>query len=156
MGFGLLSVVQSAFLPGYLILQALNIRPPSIISTFLLSLGLSQLANYLMVLALVQLGWFNSNVASGIVLLELTAVLLLLLRSRSRGSLGSGAGAIAATNRTSIFFFAVAALSCSVPVHYFFAGLGDGFVLGDAYFSWHAWALDWFEGRFPFQTWRYP
>ena len=42
-------------------------------------MGLSQLANYLMVLALVQLGWFNSNVASGIVLLELTAVLLLLL-----------------------------------------------------------------------------
>ena len=156
MGFGLLSVIQAAFLPGYLILQTLNIRPPSIISTFLLSLGLSQLANYLMVLALVQLGWFGSSAAYAIALLELTTILMLLLRRRSRGSHGSGARAIFARDRTATFIFAVGVLSCAVPAYYFFEDLGNGFSVGDAYFSWHAWALDWYEGRFPYRTWRYP
>lgn len=51
-------------------------------------------------------------------------------------------------------FLAVA--SVSVPLFFLWEGIGSGFYLGDAFGSWHRWALDWFEGRLPVETWRYP
>ena len=72
---GLLSVVQVAFLPGYLVLCALRlaVRPAQ---TLVLSFALSLVLNHFLVLALVLLGCYRAGVMYAIFALEAAAFCL--------------------------------------------------------------------------------
>jgi hypothetical protein len=158
MGFGLLSVLQATVLPGFIVLCLLRINLRSLLQKALLSLGLSQLTNYLLVLLLVKAKIFSPFVMRTIVVVEVVAALWFVFRPRSNKQLPADAF-MNEHGRESSSYAALQTLAIAslvVPLYYFWDGLGTGFYLGDAYGSWHRWALDWFEGRFPIETWRYP
>lgn len=156
MGFGVLSVLQAVFLPGFVILCLSGTRPESKLQTFLLSLGLSHLANYILVAALGVLGLFSPRAIRLVLAIECLAIGWIVFScwrrppGVSRPSIGDTPKPLFAE----LQFLAVA--SVSVPLFFLWEGIGSGFYLGDAFGSWHRWALDWFEGRLPVETWRYP
>src|SRR4051794_38055863 len=67
---GVLGLVQTVFLPGYLILRLLRLGS-GLIEGIVLSFGLSLIVNYLLVAALASLGFYRSTVIYALFIGEL-------------------------------------------------------------------------------------
>jgi len=177
---GLLSVVQVAFLPGYLVLCALRlaVRP---VQTLVLSFALSLVLNHFLVLALVLLGCYRAGVLYAIFALE-AAVFAWTARKWPQLTVADVAAEgdspifvaplrVAGENRESpherlrkpgrvpLAQALIAGAACLLMIGFAAHGLlhaGDIFREWDAVVSWNRWALDWAANSLPHTTAEYP
>ena len=155
---GLLSVVQIAFLPGYLALRALKLteRPAE---TLVLSFALSLTLSHLLVVALVLAGCYRPGVLYGVFAVEavlfawtarrwpmLTLAELFTPRSDSTPAPSAIERCVAAAAVVLMIAFAAHALWHA----------GDIFQQWDAVVSWNRWAQDWAGNHLPRTTAEYP
>ena len=170
---GLLSVVQVAFLPGYLVLCALRlaVRPGQ---TLVLSFALSLVLNHFLVLALVLLGCYKAGVMYAIFALE-AALFAWTARKWPQLTVGEVIGAAegdspifvdtkigtvpenrgGASPAQAVIAGAAVLLMIGFAVHGLFHA-GDIFREWDAVVSWNRWALDWAANGLPHTTAEYP
>ena len=167
---GVLGLVQTVFLPGYLILRFLRVGG-GMIAGCVLSFGLSLIANYLLVAGLVVLGIYRPAVMYSIFAGELM-VWLWLDRARLRAPLGDVISRVA--SKAKAFFreidhqspirsrwirLTMIAAAMGIACGFAAAGLaefGRIFQQWDAVVSWNRWALEWAGNRLPQLTSYYP
>jgi hypothetical protein len=174
--FGLLAIVQMAFLPGFLLVYGLRLcRGPVRVITC--SFCLSGLLNFFLVFFCLLLGIYTAVTLYVVLVIELS-LLIHLLRGRGvfrplvEGSsecdeTDSSAVAEPGMNATAwnpsrlishpqllcgIVALAVIAFSCSEV----FLRLGDTFRLDDTLNSWNRWAMEMAENGWPVRTLTYP
>jgi hypothetical protein len=150
---GLLSIVQVAFLPGYLALRAARLTETPR-RTLVLSFALSLVINHFLVLGLVLAGCYRPGVIYAVFAAELAlfvwtarrwpglklAEVLPAPRWQGPRSLLSGAACLL-----------MAGLAAQAIYH-----AGDIFHEWDAVVSWNRWAIDWAANRLPRNTAEYP
>jgi hypothetical protein len=166
---GVLSIVQFAFLPGFILLTLLRITD-GYLRTFCLSVALSLTLNHYLVVFLTLLGTYTSRTLHCLFAVEIVLLLLLIWRrsgnpatSKTESDLDRLQLLIRGLHEhpestrvlgTLIVFGAFACL-----LFFLFIGwnaIGTIFSEWDAVVSWNRWALDWSANRFPVQTWDYP
>ncbi len=167
---GLLGLVQTAFLPGHLLLRGLRIGC-GILASVVLSFALSLLVNYLLVAGLVVCGQYRPRVMYAILAVEIALWLRLDYR-RLAVPLGD---AVADVRRRALAFFLD--LDCASPIQspllrramiaaavlviagFALAGIvetGQIFQQWDAVVSWNRWAVQWAANELPQSTSYYP
>lgn len=177
---GLVGFLQATVLPGVLILRLARFRG-GLVQTLAYVLGLSLLANYLLVWLLVELGLYSRVSVLVIAAIE-AAGLAWLCRSWLAAPLGvhlHGWNAAvksffltlfppvsdSSTDRETVqtaraVMLAIAgtlALSSILwMLHVFRLNLGTIFQAWDAVLSWNTWAAQWAQGYLPFDTGSYP
>ncbi len=167
---GVLGLVQTVFLPGYLILRFLRVTR-GLIAGCVLSFGLSLVANYLIVTGSVVLGVFRPEAMYSIFSVELLFWLWLDWR-RLRMPLVDAISRVGSQTRT--FFreidhssqirarwlrLTMIAAAMGVACGFAAAGLaefGRIFQQWDAVVSWNRWAIEWAANRPPQLTSYYP
>ncbi len=167
---GVLGLIQTVFLPGYLIVRFLRIDG-GLIAGCVLSFGLSLVANYLLVAGLAVLGIYRPTVMYAVFAVELT-VLLWLDRARLQISLGDVISHVGSQART--FFreidhpspirsrwlrLTIIAAAMGVACGFAAAGVADFgrvFQQWDAVISWNRWAIEWAANGSPRITSYYP
>ena len=158
---GLLSILQIAFLPGYLLVRALRLRG-GVPATLVLAFALSLIANHVLVAGLVVLGIYRPCVVYAVFIAEAAIALWLERRwlqtaginvcwLRFRDSLGTLQlsplrRVLRAAAIVVIAGFALASV----------AQFGQIFQQWDAVVSWNRWAIDWAANRLPTITSLYP
>lgn len=163
---GLLSILQAAFLPGWIILRLLGLAGGGALRTLTLSFPLSLLFNYVLVAGLTTIGVNRPAVLWGVFAAECVIALVLLVRAEPstqpsdfdrlrdlvqglldgpRPRMAAGLLAIgAATAALGLWARLAITASSSVFSHW------------DAIVSWNRWAVDWYNSRLPTITWNYP
>jgi hypothetical protein len=167
---GVASIVQIAFLPGWLLLQAIDARSRGI-RTLLLSFVLSHGLNYLFVSACVAAGCYQSEVVCSVFAAEVVALLYLTRQQRCssvvaalatlnekikdgfvlRGSPQSGSSAFLRQGLLAAALLTVIGYAAGETLR-----LGTVFIEWDALASWNRWACDWGANHFPKMTHGYP
>lgn len=168
---GLLSIVQVAFLPGWIALRVLGMAGGGALRTVALAFPLSLLFNHLVVFGLTAAGANVPPVLWGLFISECLLALFLL----SRG----GAGATALADEGSdldrlrglvqglldgprprmvvgLLGLAAAATAFAVCLGLAVEASSSVFSHWDAVVSWNRWAVDWYNSRLPELTWNYP
>ncbi len=168
--FGLLSLLQIIFLPGYLLLKALR-AGTGILATCVLAFALSLLANHVLVAGLVVFHFYRPAVVYAIFALELA-----LLATTERGLLTMPLAEAAAIFRRRARDFLASVHNSDPPLSpllrrallaaalmviggFALAGIaeiGQIFQQWDAVVSWNRWAVDWAANRLPYATSIYP
>ena len=167
---GVLGLIQTVFLPGYLILRFLRFGS-GLIAGSVLSFGLSLVANYLLVAGLVVFGIYRPAVMYAVFAGELIN-LLWLERARLHAPIGSVISRVRGQART--FFreidrpcpirsrwlrLTMIAAAMGIACSFAAAGLaefGRIFQQWDAVVSWNRWAVEWAGNRPPQLTSYYP
>jgi len=176
---GVLSVLQISVLPGMLIWRFYRADKAGM-ATIGIVLGLSLVANYLLVFLLASLGLYRSAVVYMVFAAEaaaLTVVFRRELRSpvggvlrilgertwgsylRARSGMTEAAAAGPLQLGLWLLRLALAVAGASVLFCYAFLfvdDLGKIFDRWDVVVSWNRWAVDWSANRLPSYTWHYP
>lgn len=168
--FGLIALLQTAFLPGFLLLKLLRLSD-GLLKTLILSFALSLVLNYLIVFFLVVVGAYGPPAMYGLLGLELLGLGYLLWFHRGKPemaalqsdlqraedlvrSLGSYAPfsrlVVAAAVLLGVWMIA------SYAVEVCFKEIGTIFVQWDPVVTWNRWAVSWAENRLPSTTFHYP
>lgn len=150
---GILSLIQVLFLPGYLLLNKVHSLPRT--DKLLLSVPISAVANYFLVLALTMLGLFTQQVIVGIFALEM-GVLLVLQFAPPQQSITRHVPAPMQSgfvpDFTNILFTLLFLIIATKSLNQF----GTVFTWGDAVHSWNPWGISWFNGTVPVGIAWYP
>ncbi len=163
---GLMSIVQVAFLPGYLALRAARLAVGPVSRTLVLSFALSLVINHFLVVGLVLAGWYRPGVVYAVFALE-AALAAWSAREWAAASVGETAMRLAIWARRSArsarreplgrrLAFAAAALLIAAFGLHALAHAGDIFQQWDAVVSWNRWAIDWAANGLPRRTAEYP
>jgi hypothetical protein len=165
MFFGLAAFFQITFLPGYLAITALN-KKFRVIPALTVSVILSLLINYYLVLTLVLAGWYTRRAFLSVFAAEII-LLFYLLSTRAGGSQNKYCIRSFLQSFNSLFllakqnkflllgqFFALFFLLGFAYIY--FSTIGSVFNGWDDVVSWNRWAVDWSEGILPRLTWHYP
>jgi hypothetical protein len=165
---GILAILHTLFLPGFLILRALGLTGTGALRTIILAAPISLLVNHMLIFGLTGAGVMHRWAVVGLMVAELVGVIFLWLRGA-----GSGGGAAGDIRRWREFIPAIAARRPWVALAGFAAVIAALWMLGvwgmrtigawggifthwDAVVSWNRWAISWAEGRLPELTWFYP
>jgi hypothetical protein len=150
--WGLLSIFQLVFLPGFLVARVAKIKGAT--RTMILSLGLSPIVNYLLVFFLTALGIYHRWLVLLVFGLEIIALLYLI------GPIGPTERLAAKkTNVITPASLAIFMIALSSVIYYalvYGGTIKDIFTDWDAVVSWDRWAMDWYDNGFPERTWHYP
>ncbi len=168
---GLLSVVQVAFLPGYLALRGFGLDR-GVIRSLVWSFALSLVINHFLVASLVLLGIYRSSVLQVVFAAELAVVAYWTLPGLRRTTIADVGGACATRLRrlrrllpedrrdtSGILECMLLGGATLVAVGYGISGLlnvGQIFSSWDVVASWNRWAVDWAGNRLPVATRDYP
>jgi hypothetical protein len=165
LGFGLISLLQIAFLPGFVALKLVRFRC-GLLSIVLFSLALSLVLNYLFVFFATVIGAYSTPVLRALVVLELAILPWALYRDRTTGvtsarvSPPQNAPTAPGENYWRHILCVPAALSVIFTLTYYgyqmHRDLGSIFAHWDAVVSWNRWAVDWASNRLPNLTLHYP
>ena len=167
---GLISLLQTAFLPGFLLLSLLRLSD-GLIKTLVLSFALSLIFNHLVVFLLVAMGIYGPQAMFVLLGLELLALNWMLWQRRReppgaalQNDWQRGEDLVRELSRsdpavrlcgTAVALLAVWMIgSCVARVCV--AEAGTVFVEWDVVVSWNPWALAWAENRLPSMTFHYP
>jgi len=171
---GILSIFQLTFVPGLIMAKAFKIR--GFWENLLAAIGLSQLFNYLFVVLATLLKVYTQTTV--LILFSLEVVILILfyfssLKGTLQGVVNSGGIksffadylekiSVKAEWKKKLFtyFYTFAFMVATIClVKYFFMYVThptEVFTKWDAVVSWDKWAMQWYQGLFPLQTWHYP
>ena len=163
---GLMSIVQVAFLPGYLALRMARLAVRPVSRTLVLSFALSLVINHFLVVGLVLAGWYRPGVIYAVFAVE-AALGLWAARTWSARSVGETATRLAIWARRTAravrreplgrrLAFGTAALLIAGFAAHALAHAGDIFQQWDAVISWNRWAMDWAANGLPHRTAEYP
>jgi len=166
---GLLAFLQTVFIPGFIILNYLDVTTGngkiSKIQKLVYGFGLSLLINYLLVFLFVTLGIYRPLTMYIVLFIE-GIWLLYLIKKSSRVSLYFELNINEAVNRFkrfmdshSLHYNILLFLSFAVIlvyVLYFFYFLGTVFIHWDPAIAWNRFAGEWAANQIPVNTWRYP
>ncbi len=150
---GLLSVVQVAFLPGYLALRAARLTD-GLGRTLVLSFALSLVLNHFLVIGLVLGGWYRPGVLYGLFAAELV-LLAWTARRWPRLTLAEVLPSVRWQGGRSLLAAAAWMLMAGFAAYSLYRA-GDIFQEWDAVVSWNRWAIDWAANRLPRTTAEYP
>jgi hypothetical protein len=159
--FGLIAIVQVAFLPGFIVLQLLNIR--GFFLKCILAFAFSLALNYQLVFILTATGFYTRGEMTGVLVAELLASGWLFARQHSlsdRINLALFQGNSTGQRfffRIANYFFLIAAFCSLLVMLLTLLKENPGvFHTGDDVMSWNRWAVEWFNGRFPSGSGEYP
>ncbi len=166
---GILSLLQITFLPGYLLLRILRLRPGGI-AELLVSIPLSMVVNHFLVVGLVLARCYVPVAMYVVLAIEVAAIGFLAWRQGRRTDELQGnsdlrrfsvlAETIRSTGATgAITWWALIWLAGGILLVHVAAAvqnIGTVFEWWDAVVSWNRWATSWANNAFPWLTWRYP
>ncbi len=162
---GILSIVQVLFLPGFLLLFFLNMHK-GILRCILLSCVLSLIINFFIVYLLTLLHLYTPFLVYCIVALELSV--LVLFRNLHQQKYECFPSAEYALPKLSVIellkkitvihvmIFALVVLAIVFYFSLFYYNASSSFIFRDAVISFNRWAINWYHGILPTQTWDYP
>ena len=149
--FGFLSLAQTIFLPGYLLLKILQIKL-DYITTAIISFVLSLFINYLLVFSMVLSNTFSTFNVRIVLCIEIIFFLLLLLKNKNNTS-----------NFNKMLWlknvktYEIIALGLIIyTVCYSLGNFGHVFKGWDTICSWNKWAINLYDGILPVGTGTYP
>lgn len=162
---GLFSILQALFIPGFLLLYALNFHH-GIIRTLILSAAISPLANFILVYGLMAIHFYTPIAYVVIIAIE-TLLFLYLKRRKTRTYIffpieqyddrffknGQWLKDISIFN---IILFAAFFVVLVIYLNYFLQACTTVLIGRDSIVSFSGWALELSKGLFPIQTWDYP
>jgi hypothetical protein len=168
---GLLSIVQVAFLPGYLVLRCFNLDR-GLIRVLVWSFALSLVINHLLVAGLVVLGIYHSATLYLVFAAELALLLDWTLPGLRTAAIADAASVCATrlkalrqvlpenrSDKSGMLRCILLGGAVLIAVGYGISGLmnlGQIFSEWDAVVSWNRWAIDWAGNRLPANTRDYP
>jgi hypothetical protein len=159
---GFLSVLQLAFVPGYIVLSVFRFDQKSLSQTLVYSFALSLLVNYLLVYLLAALGLYQAATIYMILAVEWIYLGYLLYRAPRRLSIRivNWPKVIYRTLRSGQIVTGVLTIAALALIAAYIGLLmfsqGQVFALHDAVFSWDRWAVEWFNNGLPQRTGYYP
>lgn len=151
---GFIALVQTLFLPGFILLRLLKIRSGSRIETCSYVFALSLLVNYLLVSALTTAHSYSKPVLVVFLVLEFLLAAWLLKSQRISLTLPSILDILKDRNigsntwQTTLLMAPALAAIISFTV-LCFSNLGSVFSLWDDFVSWDPWAMAWAQGQIP-------
>lgn len=163
---GLLAVIQTIFLPGFLILHLLKIRTLSVIQNSIYTFALSLFANYALVTILVLSRIYIREVMLCIIIIEIIVITVLFIKKKiiisttlNLDSLASFFGNIITQKMLPIKLLILG--SILVILFYFslfIANIGSIFYFVDTVnnIHWNTWAIDFSNNIFPKQSSHFP
>jgi hypothetical protein len=160
---GILSILQVAFLPGFLLVIAIRIGR-GWLEIALLSFASSLILNYIVVVLLVTMGLYQPWVVRGLFGMELLALGVIGWRQRwltSPNRTASRNCPVPGDSQVASDWLSRLPIVASIAVIAYFASFllrewGTIFTSWDAAVSWNKWALAWADNRFPVPTMHYP
>lgn len=152
---GILSLLQIGVIPGVLITAQIRSLSPQ--DRTLLILPLSCITNYFLVIILTIFGLYNQTTLIAILIVEVAALLFFAKRNWLQGNYALDLSVLVDHERKQnpvirwlvialLFFFTILT----------FKQIGTVFTDGDVVVSWNKWAIDWFHGISPRNTYHYP
>ena len=152
---GILSLLQIGIIPGVLITAQLKLFAPQ--DRTLLVLPLSCIANYFLVIILTLLGVYNQIALLIILFIEVIALLLYAKSKMLQGKYAVDYGVLfdCDIQQNGVIRWLVILLVFFYTV-LTFKQIGTVFTGADAVVSWNKWAIDWFNGISPRDTFYYP
>ncbi|MFC1894318.1 hypothetical protein ACFLYH_00025 [Candidatus Dependentiae bacterium] len=173
---GVLSLIQIAFLPGFLLLRLFKLKL-SLFITLIFSFALSLISNYVSIFFLTALGFYNRSVVYFTFCIELAFLLFLyfleiknLLNINIFSAIGNEIKSLfddlnviykQKYSKYYYFYWIVIVFSLLSILWVFTFVLGNivnltTFIRCDSVVLWSKWSRDWFAGIFPKLTWHYP
>ena len=164
--FGLLAVIQTIFLPGFLILHLLKIRTQSIIQKYIYIFALSLFANYGLVTLLVLSRIYIREVMLCIIIIEIIMITVLFINKKIIISNTSSIDKLSSFLRNLITQKKVPIklliLGSIVVILFYFSlfisNIGSIFYFVDTVnnIHWNTWAIDFSNNIFPKQSSHFP
>ncbi len=159
--WGLLSLFQTLFLPGLLLLGFFRMER---FPFALLLAPLSLLFNYILVFTLTILGTYTRSTLLFFIVAEIVALVVLILKSEKQRSYFWALPLTAVRDRTrniisdhyNHFFFWIAICFTFWFVFLLAGRVPNHFNFYDDTFNWNRWAMDWYLGILPRDTFEYP
>ena len=153
--FGLLSIFQAIFLPGYLFLKLLRFKTDKLTQA-ILSFALSMIVNYFIVFFMVLIGIFTTFNIRILFIVEFIIFFILVYRNKQNKSFHDYK-----TNLqnwlSNLSNYEIIAFGILIVI--FFIALFqicNTFTDPDAIWSWNKWAVNWYSGIIPESTGPYP
>jgi hypothetical protein len=166
---GVVASAQMLFVPGFLVLRALRLRPGALAS-WLAIIPLSLVINHFLVIGLVLVGRYHHRALNVVLAFEFLGLAAITWRDHRSATASAVTGdlerwralAVDVSNRpaldamalwgTALVAIVVLLLNLSRSVE----NIGTIFTQWDAVVSWNRWAMAWARNGFPALTWRYP
>ena len=146
--FGLLSIFQAVFLPGYLFLKLLKFKTDKLTQA-ILSFALSMIVNYFIVFFMVLIGIFTTFNIRILFFIELIIFFILVYRNRQNKSFHDYKtnlqNWLSNLSNYEIIAFGILLYSFIFALIHLFGT----FTNPDAVWSWNRWALEWYNGSIP-------
>jgi hypothetical protein len=163
---GVLSIVQAAFLPGFVGVLLLRLGG-GLLRTLVLSFTLSVLLNYLLMLALCAAGLYSRGALGAAVVIELAAAAWLLRvrgappglaldLERARALLAAVASRPGPRRAVAALVILTGIVAAGDVVAASWTTAGKVFSGWDAVVSWNRWAIEWATLGWPTSVWTYP
>ncbi|MGM0368409.1 MAG: hypothetical protein ACQEP2_07560, partial [Actinomycetota bacterium] len=150
---GIISFFQLAFIPGFLLMEALGINTKNRLEKTVLCFALSLYSNYILVYFLTAFSIYKPLTVYIILALEITYIAYMLIIKKPNFPLRIDIPEKSLVHK--VFFFTSMFIILSF-LYFFFTNLGSIFYLWDPFLSWNGWAIDWYLGQFPLLTDFYP
>lgn len=163
---GILAVVQTIFLPGFIFKSVFRIRTTSPIQNWIYLFALSLFLNYVIVTILTSLGIYKSSIFFFIITIEILLIVYLLISKKSTIDFNFSfrdlvINYISLIKSVSIFVKVLIIISTIVILFYFaliISNLATIFYFVDTVnnIHWNTWAMDFANNTFPKQSSHFP
>jgi len=163
---GILAVIQTIFLPGFILISVFRIKTTSIIQKWIYVFALSLFSNYALVTGLTLIGFYKSIVIYFIIVIEVITIVYLLLTKKCQINFNINFGNILLE-----YFSFIKSLSASGKVliitttivilfyfSLFISNIGTIFYFVDTVnnIHWNTWAIDFANNTLPNQSSHFP
>lgn len=163
---GILAVIQTIFLPGFILISVFRIKTTSIIQKWIYVFALSLFSNYALVTGLTLIGFYKSIVIYFIIVIEVITIVYLLLTKKCQINFNINFGNILLE-----YFSFIKSLSASGKVliitttivilfyfSLFISNIGTIFYFVDTVnnIHWNTWAMDFANNTLPNQSSHFP
>ncbi|MEY3788761.1 MAG: hypothetical protein RIQ94_1160 [Pseudomonadota bacterium] len=167
----LIALIQTCFLPGFILLLLLHRKYLNLETTFTFSFGLSLLCNYLIVFILIALGLYTQVIVVGIFIFEIGVLFALLRINKTKvnptpkicmdyfrdiTSEGYFNNYISSYGKIGLAIIVITFLYLFFLSHEALNKIGDIFQFWDSVVSWNHWATVLANNVFPLDTYHYP
>jgi len=157
----MLSFLQMAVIPGFLVLSYSRITLESKLQALLYTFALSLLINYLLVFSLTTAGIYKPVIIYTILSIEILLVLYYFTKHNQIVlNFKDYLTRFITFWETKPFFykllFVLSLVMIGLFFYFFISRVKAVFYLNDPVLAWNRFTLDWFHNQFPVHTWRYP
>ncbi len=163
---GILAVIQTVFLPGFIFVSVFKIKTTSKIQKWIYVFALSLFLNYTLITVLTLIGFYKSNVIYFIIAIEVLTITYLVIAKKSKIDLGINFRHLIIDYisyfKSLSFFRKVLIIITTIVVLFYFSlfisNLGTIFYFVDTVnnIHWNTWAMDFANNTLPKQSSHFP